>query len=407
MKLMFVSSEFPGPANSTKAVFNEHLIRALARIHRVQVACPIPWTEELSAKRRGTWDPSVSERVTDSGAAVTYIRYWYPPKMLRSHYGSFYWWSVRGALGRLAQAQPPDVVLSYWAHPDGAAAVRFARAVGARSCVMVGGSDVLLLTKNPSRRELIGSALRAADFTLTVSQHLKERVVALGVQPEKVAIWERGVDSSLFSPGDRVLARQRLGIEPGPPVVLWVGRLVPVKGLEVLIDACVALRERGCRCRVYLVGDGPLRSPLEAAVAARGLQNTIQFMGGRAPDQLGDWYRAADVTALPSWSEGLPNVLRESAACGTPFVASGVGGIPEFAGRSDRLFPAGDASALADALAEALASPGARSEVRPLPNWRESAAKLTELLRPLAPAYPVPVWAGVRHSQIRTAPSLD
>src|SRR5207248_616882 len=132
--------------------------------------------------------------------------------------------------------------------------------------------------------------------------------------------------------------------------------------------------------RLSLVGDGPLRSRLEAERAARGLAETVSFAGAVAHDRLQPWYRAADRFVLPSLSEGVPNVLREALACGTPFVASRVGGIPELAADgASLLVPPGDAAALAEALARALAEEEGKTAGeavgRPAlrsPTWTES-----------------------------------
>src|SRR5207244_3718246 len=150
---------------------------------------------------------------------------------------------------------------------------------------------------------------------------------------------------------------------------------------DVLLDACAALRHRR-PVRLYLVGDGPLRGRLEKAAGALGLADVVSFVGPRSHDELPDWYRAADLTVLPSRSEGLPNVLRESLACGTPFVASRVGGVPEVAeGAGCRLVPPGDAAALGDAIAEALVRGGVAMNRPQVRDWAEAAHALFNLIR--------------------------
>jgi glycosyltransferase involved in cell wall biosynthesis len=131
--------------------------------------------------------------------------------------------------------------------------------------------------------------------------------------------------------------------------------MVPVKGLDVLLEACKQLRERGEEFHLYLVGDGPLRKGLESQCRSRAMERDVSFAGLVEHCRLADWYRAADLTVLPSYSEGIPNVLRESVACGTRFVASRVGGIPEIAHEpANRLVPPGDGAALADAIHQEL-----------------------------------------------------
>jgi len=118
-----------------------------------------------------------------------------------------------------------------------AAAVRVARLVGVPVGVIVGGSDVLLLTGDCGRRRCIRSVLRSADSVLALSSHLREKILDLGVPGDRVHVWERGIDSDIFKPGSRVASRRRLGIpstsRPG------LGRtLGPGEGLDILLEAC-------------------------------------------------------------------------------------------------------------------------------------------------------------------------
>jgi glycosyltransferase involved in cell wall biosynthesis len=256
---------------------------------------------------------------------------------------------------------------------------------------MVGGSDVLVHARQGARRRRVGGVLKTADAVVAVSQDLRAKILEFGVHPEKVHVVPRGVDLGRFAPGDRAEARRRLGIPEEGDVILWVGRMVPVKGLDVLIRACGILRDRGAPARVYLVGDGPSRPALESQSRAGGLSEIVSFVGSQPHDRLPDWYRAADLTVLPSRSEGIPNVLRESLACGTPFVASRVGGIPELAASDpdSRLVPPDDADALGEAIGRALTARGTDSTPRPRPvSLEESARVLTRILRSLVPTSP-------------------
>jgi teichuronic acid biosynthesis glycosyltransferase TuaC len=384
MRLLLITNDFPNPYQPTKAVFNLQLARALAQKHEIRVISPIAWTDELGAKRARRCLLPRSRQVVLDGVAVAHPTYYFPPKLFRSHYGWFFWLSLRRTMRRLLTSYRPDVVLGYWAHPDGEAAVRAARAVGVPSAVLVGGSDVLLLPQTPDRRRCVAKVLQATDVVITVNEHLRSRVLELGVAPANIHVWYQGVDTTRFTPGDRAAARGRLGIPADGRVLLWVGRMVPVKGLDVLLQACARLRDRGVEFHLHLVGDGPLRPSLQAESESRGLSGRVSFAGSVVHEQLPDWYRAADLTLLPSRSEGLPNVLRESLACGTPFVASRVGGIPEIAGGPlNRLVPPEDPGALAEAIAGALS--GRLGDGRPLiraADWEESAEALVEILRP-------------------------
>ena len=384
MNLLFVTNVFPNPIDPTKGLFNYYLARALAGEHDVSVVAPISWIDELCGGGLRPWPKSAQRTENRDGIRLDYPRYYYPPKILRSRYGEFYWHSIRRRVRRVIERRRPDVVLSFWAHPDGEAAVRIARDCNVPAVVVVGGSDVLLLANDPSRRPRVASVLRSADAVVAVSSDLCSKVRQLGVRPEKVHVWNRGIDADIFSPGDRQAARAHLRLETTGQVLLWVGRMVAVKGLDTLLDACAILRRQQFAFRLYLVGDGPLRSRLEKRSCALGLGDTVSFVGPRLHDELPDWYRAADLTVLPSRSEGLPNVLRESLACGTPFVASRVGGVPELACENrQRLVTPGDPVELASAIVNALEAGECQLPARRQSSWSDSANAFVRILEPL------------------------
>jgi glycosyltransferase involved in cell wall biosynthesis len=292
--------------------------------------------------------------------------------------------SSRRTMRRVMAALRPDCILSYWAHPDGAVAARFAREAQIPSAVIVGGSDVLVLARRPGRRRRsVVRALEATDAVITVGRQLADAVEALGIPASKVHVVYQGIDDALFSPGPATAARGRLGVPETAKVLVSVGSLVPVKGIDTLLEAMSRLTARQHDVKLYLVGDGSSRGALEALAARLGLQSVVRFVGSVEQSALPDWYRAADLTVLASRSEGVPNVLRESLACGTPFVATRVGGVSEIAaGMSSRLVPAEDPGALADAISRALAEPaepGARWATGLL-TWQQSTQQIMDVL---------------------------
>jgi glycosyltransferase involved in cell wall biosynthesis len=381
MRILYFSSVYPRPGDPNHGIYNRKLLEGLAPGHEARVICPVPWP--MALRLRGA-RPAVPGRGDGAPELVTERPpFVYAPGALKARHGWLMWRSARGALRRAVDGFAPDVVLSYWAYPDGEAAARAARDLGVPMALKIGGSDVLLLGEKPGPlRRCFLRTFRRADVLLTVSEDLRSKVLALGVDPARVHTLYQGVDRSAFHPGDRVEARQRLGLPAHGRVVLWVGRMVPVKALGVLLAAADRLRRTAPDLRICLVGAGPEKPALRARAAAAGLSDVVDFVGEKDQAELPDWYRAADLTVLPSLSEGVPNVLRESLACGTPFVASRVGGIAELtAAPWGRLVPPGDQVALADELERALGegTPAGRPEFR-LASWSESAESLVRIL---------------------------
>jgi colanic acid/amylovoran biosynthesis glycosyltransferase len=146
--------------------------------------------------------------------------------------------------------------------------------------------------------------------------------------------------------------------EPDPDVfkVLFVGRLVPAKGPDVLVEALRALAaeapEDAGAVEVVVIGDGPLRASLEESARDLPAGVDVSWLGARDHDEVLTWYRWADVFCLPSYSEGLPVVLMEALAAGLPAITTPVAGIPELVvdGVTGLLVPPGDRVALTDAL---------------------------------------------------------
>jgi glycosyltransferase involved in cell wall biosynthesis len=381
MRILVLTSLYPNPLQPNRATFNRQQFQALAAEHEVQVIAPVAWTDEWS--RRGQSSDAISsdrKRLCD-GMVVHHPRYVFTPKILRSQYGAFFAGSVRGCFADVVRTLKPEIVLGCWAYPDGWSAVRLAREAALPVAVKVHGSDLLLINQYPARRRRTAEAIAGADAVIAVSRDLATQATALGADPERVSVVYNGIDTSLFHPGSREAAKLSLGYASADPLIVFAGNLVPVKGLDVLLDALASVQHRRQPFQCALIGDGPLRDSLRSRAETLGLSSRLRFLGARPLLELPSWYRAADVVVLPSRSEGVPNVLLEAAACGAPFIASRVGGIPEIAA-SHSLVEAGDPAKLADRILSFLTVGAPAGE--PLfraGSWADSARSLAAVLR--------------------------
>jgi glycosyltransferase involved in cell wall biosynthesis len=385
MRILAITNLYPNPYQPLRATFNREEFRALAKLHSLAVISPIAWTDELTC--HGTRAASLprDRRILVDGIAVDYPRYLFTPKILRAWYGHFYRFSVNSAFKRALAEFRPDLIYAHWAYPDGWAAVELGHAAGLPVVIKVHGSDILVLSSYRGRRHRTIEALQRADGIVAVSQDLAQRMVEMGARVENIHVVYAGIDREVFRPGSSAAARGRLGLEPDIPIILFVGNLLPVKGLDVLVEASFLLKKDGVKFSCLLIGQGPMRDRLERQIASLQLQEQVHMLGVKPNEELPEWYRAATLFVLPSRSEGLPTVLREAAACGTPFVASSVGGIPEIAHLvPSRLVQPEDARGLAHAIREMIERPINHKECldhfRQFPSHDESAAELSEVL---------------------------
>lgn len=171
---------------------------------------------------------------------------------------------------------------------------------------------------------------RRAAAIVTASDHERQLLQRYyGADPRRMHTIPCGVDLELFRPQDRAAARRRLGLPAASPVLLWVGRLEKLKGVDILISAVAQLDERDFT--LLIVGGDEraagLKAELLAQAAAAGVAANVRFEGAVAHDDLPVYYSAADVCVVPSYYESFGLVAVESMACGTPVVASRVGGL--------------------------------------------------------------------------------
>jgi glycosyltransferase involved in cell wall biosynthesis len=355
VRILAITNLYPRPGNELFAPYNRQQFRFLARENELSVIAPVAWTIKVKEWARLRHTPG--KYLNDHGTWVYHPTYYFPPKVFQHRHGQWYLRSIGRLAEGLLREFRPQVVLSSWAHPDGWAAVRIARQAGLPTLIKVHGSDVLVATRKPRRRRRIAEALAGADGVVAVCQDLANHVVGLGVDARKIRVIPHGTDETVFCPGDQRKARARLGLAAEGDMVLFVGNLLTTKGAGVLIEACGRLRDQGRQLSCYLIGRGMHESRLRALIRRLRLGDRVMLVGGCRPEVLADWYRACDLVALPSFSEGIPNVLREALRCGKPFVATHVGGIPEIAHPSfSSLVPPGAVPELAEAITMMLAT---------------------------------------------------
>lgn len=198
-------------------------------------------------------------------------------------------------------------------------------------------------------RSLRRRLLMRVDRYVVLTDQIGSELLGLGLDGRRVVKIPNAVDTSVFYPwvGDRRALRRKLGLSEEDKMVIFVGRLVPGKRVDLLMRGLRQVRERVPEARLVLVGDGPLRSELEQIVVRLGLDSSVIFAGNR-PD-VAAYMQASDMFVLPSEWEGLSIALLEAMACGLPVLVSDCDGNRELVtdGLDGIVFPRGNEKVLA------------------------------------------------------------
>lgn len=361
--------------------------------------------------------------------------------------------TYRWSMGKVKEmVRESDVVLASWLYPDGVVAMGMAEEVGKPCWIMVLGSDIHHLDHS-FRRNAIFDACKKANGILCVWKGLGDRLVSEGVDGKKIHVVPNGVDAELFrvqegrneklqvrsqelearseraEVGGQRSEERMAGLEAGQPqeegkwpqkstkdnrafadlpaaahhstippfhhssskIVLFVGNLVPVKGVDRLVKVWSKITSSGTDATLAIIGDGSERGRMERAFAEAAMSGSVTFLGSRPHDEVALWMNAADCLCLASRSEGCPNVVLEAQACGLPVVATdagacgemlekdGVSVLVKMAGRSEEEICADLAAGIRRVLAAGgrVEAPAAGLKMR---SWEDMAEEVKELL---------------------------
>jgi glycosyltransferase involved in cell wall biosynthesis len=321
MKILTFSTLFPNSEKPGHGIFVETRLRHLVASGRVEsrVVAPIPWFPSTNP-RFGNYArfAKAPRHEVRHGIEVSHPRYPVLPKVGMSIAPFLLAQAVKPAIGRLIdEGFDFDLIDAHYFYPDGVAAAMLARYFNKPLVITARGSDITLFPGYALPRRQILWAARRADAVITVCNALRDEVVAMGIDADRVVSLRNGVDLQLFRPTER---------EANPMfTLLAVGHLVPVKAQDLIIGALPLLPD----VRLVLAGDGPDRAKLENLARELKVLDRVTFLGAVPQAQLRAHYGAADALVLSSSREGWANVLLEAMACGTPVVASRVYGTPE------------------------------------------------------------------------------
>ncbi len=347
VRLLFVSNLFPDTREPYRGLDNATLLHALAKDWEIRVVALrplLPW-------KRGAWQP----RAADVPLRPNYVRVPYIPKFGGRWNHRLYARAMRQPLDTLRRNWSWEAALCAWLFPDVCALDRLRPEFDVPLVAIAQGSDVHQYLKMPDRRAVMLKHLKGASGIVTRSGELARLLTEAGLRKDRLHPIYNGVDAETFYPplpAEREDLRAQLGVPRDASIVLFVGNFLPIKNPHLLLESFARLREQEPErdLRLVLAGGGPMEAELRSLAARQG--DTVIFAGRQEAPGIARWMRAADVLALSSDNEGVPNVILEAFTSGLPVVSTRVGGIAEVHHGEPHgaLVPPGDATAFCEAL---------------------------------------------------------
>lgn len=310
--IVIITNLYPLPWEPNRATFNRQQFAQLDDSYEKHVLVPVAFTEWFSHRKK-----------IKQSANLRYVPYFYLPKFGRRFYSAMMFISIMLHSGYWLISKKPKTLLASWAFPEAVATSWISKLLNCPFFFKVHGSDINLHGKIPARAKQIVSASKKATGILSVSQALADEMVNIGVNKEKIHVVYNGVDHQKF----RIINDESDNAVNG--YILYVGNLKKEKGVMELLSGFAAIHKKYPGLKLLYAGPGNMSVPIRNQAKLMALSDKIELLGSVNHDQLPALISQARVLALPSYNEGVPNVVLEAMACGTPVLVSDVGGIPE------------------------------------------------------------------------------
>lgn len=324
LKILTFTTLYPNSVQPRHGIFIQERLRHLAKMDdiSIQVVAPVPWFP-FKSKRFGKYSlfSQVPKSEVLSNLKVIHPKFPVLPKIGMSISPILLAGFTYRAIRKIQkQGYDFDVIDCHYFYPDGVAAVLLGKILKKPVMVTARGSDINLIPNYYLPRKLIQWAAKNAQSVATVSENLKEKIALLGISLSKINVFRNGVDLKKFTPLEREKIRKQLNVSGF--VMLSVGNLIELKGHHLVIEALSRLEG----ATLFIAGEGEMQRKLKLLANDLNVSDRVIFTGNVTQSELCELYNAADVLVLASSREGMANVVLESLACGTPVIATDVGG---------------------------------------------------------------------------------
>ncbi len=326
MNILTITTLFPNQKQFRHGIFIETRLRYLLNTGKITatVIAPVPWFPFKSDffKQYAIYAevPRFEEK---AGLDVYHPRYLVIPKIGMLFTPFFMAVALYVQIKKLQKKEKFELIDAHYYYPDGVAVALVAKVLKIPFFISARGSDINLISDFILPRKMILWAANLASGSITVSRALKDKMLELGFNPDKIHVYRNGIDLELFKPLNKKKCKKKYGLTK--KVLLSIGNLIELKGHSLIIEAMQELEG----FQLVIVGKGERKRSLKLLVEKLNLTDRVVFFNEKTQSELVEIYSASDAFVLASSNEGMANVLLESIACGTPVVATNVGGSPE------------------------------------------------------------------------------
>lgn len=310
--LIIITNLYPSSWDPNRATFNKQQFQRLAKRLPLKILVPVAWPQ---------WFKLSKTQKREGGEQVRYRPFFYTPKVAYPFFSVFMLYSLLFTSLGWIRRQRPDALFASWAYPEGVATAMLAKFLGCPFFIKVHGSDVNDFAKDKWRAKQIVWAAKRAAKVFVVSNALRQKLITMGVPEDNISLVYNGVDQDVFylDKGDEKPSNQ----------LLYVGNLKANKGVMELVKSYCQLIQSEPDAELVIAGQGAMEATMREYLQQHSASGKVRFLGSISHQQVADEIRASRFVVLPSYAEGVPNILLEAMACGKPVVATNVGGIPE------------------------------------------------------------------------------
>ena len=313
-RVLVISHLYPGnpqSKNPLSGIYVYDQISAISKRVEVDVLIPlsiVPRLKELK-QYKGKLSRTITDRIKYSPENAGSVKYF---SISNKHFDAFFIFiSIL-----LTKNQDYDIIHCHTMFPDGLAGMMLSNLTRKPFVVTIHGSEMMFIDEHPIDRALSYFILRRAKRVISVSELMKKKILEITKNKSNAVVIRNGI-------------KEMFPLAQKENVILFAGKLIPVKDPEMLIDSFSIFVKKHDDYKLIIAGDGELRSRMESKIKELKLESKVHLKGFVGRREIMDLFSKASVLAITSLSEGFPTVIYESFSSGTPIVSFDAGGVKE------------------------------------------------------------------------------